>query len=62
MPRRLATIPAAADYVGVDPRTLRRWVSAGLIPGYRLGTKTIRVDLDEIDDALCRPIPTARTG
>jgi excisionase family DNA binding protein len=52
----------AAKYIGVTDRTLRRWVADGVIQGYRLGRKTVRVDLNEVDDKLCRPIPTMRAG
>jgi excisionase family DNA binding protein len=60
--RRLATLPDAAKYIGVTDRTLRRWVSDGVIQGYRLGRKTVRVDLNEVDDKLCKPIPTVKVG
>ena len=62
MGRRLATLADAAKYIGVTDRTLRRWVADGVIQGYRLGRKTVRVDLNEVDDKLCRPIPTMRAG
>jgi excisionase family DNA binding protein len=61
--RRLASYPDAARYVGVDVRTIRNWVRDGVVPAYRLGTKTVRVDLNEVDEALCQPIvPTAKAG
>jgi excisionase family DNA binding protein len=56
--RRLVAVQGAADYAGVHPRTLRRWIAAGLLTGYRAGPKLLRVDLDELD-AMLRPIPTA---
>ena len=62
MARRLAPLPDAAKYIGVTDRTLRRWISDGLLTGYRLGRKTVRVDLNEIDEALCKPIPAAKAG
>ena len=60
MGRRLATLPDAGKYTGVTERTMRRWVADGVIQGYRLGRKTVRVDLNEVDDKLCKPIPTAK--
>ena len=54
--RRLETLDAAAEYVGVHPRTLRRWISSGQLAGYRAGPRLIRVDLDEVDAMLSRPI------
>ncbi|RNL79171.1 helix-turn-helix domain-containing protein [Nocardioides marmorisolisilvae] len=56
--RRLVTIAAAAQYADVNPRTIRRRISDGSLPGYRMGPRVIRVDLNELD-ALLRPIPAA---
>lgn len=56
--RRLDTLASAAVYAKCDPRTLRRRIADGTITGYRFGPRGIRVDLDEIDDQLLRPIPT----
>lgn len=57
-PKRLSSLPIAADEYGVCTKTLRRWISAGRIAGYRFGPRMIRVDLDELD-ALLRPMATA---
>ena len=59
--RRLESIPNAAEYVGVSSKTIRRWISAGALTGYRMGPRLIRVDLVEVD-AMLRPIPTAGGG
>jgi len=53
--KRLESIQGAADYVGCDPKTVRRWIAAGKITGYRAGARMIRVDLAELD-AFLRPI------
>ncbi|HEY5184938.1 MAG TPA: helix-turn-helix domain-containing protein [Actinomycetes bacterium] len=55
---RFASLAEAADQARVSPRTVRRWVAAGLLPAYRLGPRVLRVDLDDLD-ALARRIPTA---
>jgi excisionase family DNA binding protein len=55
--RRLASIETAAAYVDTSPRTIRNYISAGALTGYRLGPRLIRVDLGEIDEMLQR-IPT----
>ena len=61
---RWATLQEASDYTATDDgtrvavRTLRRWVSEGTLPGYRIGPRAIRVDLNDLDDIL-RPIPSA---
>lgn len=56
--RQLRTVEAAAEYLGVAPRTIRRWIAAGTLTGYRAGPRLVRVDLAELD-AMLRPIPTA---
>jgi excisionase family DNA binding protein len=58
VPRRpnLVTVKAAAKYLGVTERTVRRMIDDGRLTGYRLeGSKFIRVDLNEVRDKL-RPI------
>jgi excisionase family DNA binding protein len=56
--RRIASISDAAEYSGVHPRTIRRHIAAGRLTGYRMGPRLIRVDLNEVDERLLRPIPT----
>lgn len=56
--KRLASIPAAADYAAVSTKTIRRRIATGDLTGYRFGPRVLRVDLNELDAAL-RPIPTA---
>ena len=53
---RLESISSAAEYVGVSTKTIRRWIAAGHITGYRTGPRLIRVDAAELD-AMLRPIP-----
>lgn len=57
-PRRYATLADAADYLSCNERTIRRRIASGDIRAYRMGSKIIRVDLNELDASL-RPIPTA---
>jgi excisionase family DNA binding protein len=53
--RRLVSHEHAAEYLDVHTKTIRRWIAQGRLTGYRVGTKTPRVDLTEVD-ALARPI------
>lgn len=55
--RRLVSLAEATSYAGVTGETLRHWIASGIIPGYRLGPKLLRVDLNELDAALC-PLQT----
>lgn len=56
--RRLGSIADAAEFAGVNPKTIRRRIADGTLNGYRLGPRLIRVDLDELDASL-HPIATA---
>ena len=47
--RHLVPISAAAQYAAVSEQTIRRRIADGSLTGYRLGTRLIRVDLDEVD-------------
>ncbi|MDR7385676.1 helix-turn-helix domain-containing protein [Promicromonospora iranensis] len=51
-------IPAdeAAKDLRVNVKTLRRWINEGRVPGYRLGTRDLRVNLAEVRAALLRPV------
>jgi excisionase family DNA binding protein len=55
--RRLASLAEAADYLGTCDWTVRRYIAAGALTGYRTGPRLIRVDLNELD-AMLAPIPT----
>lgn len=58
--RRLASVALAAEHADCNPRTIRRYIAQGLIRGYRVGPRLVKVDLDEIDRVLVRPIPAAQ--
>lgn len=49
---QLATVNDAAEYVGVHPKTIRRWIAQGRLTAYAAGPRLIRVDLDELDAML----------
>lgn len=53
--RRLASIAVAAEHCDVSTKTIRRYIAAGRITGYRVGPKLLKVDLNELDDLL-RPV------
>ncbi|ACV79821.1 hypothetical protein Namu_3496 [Nakamurella multipartita DSM 44233] len=58
MARHLVTIAAAAEFAAVNPRTIRRRISDGTITAYRVGPRILRVDLNEVENKLLRPIAT----
>lgn len=47
----------AADLLSCDVATIRRWISQGKIPAYRVGDRLIRIKQDDLDQFI-RPIPT----
>lgn len=57
--RRLVTIAAAAEQLGVCTRTIHRYVSEGRLRAYRVGPRAVRFDPFDVAQ-LARPIPTAR--
>lgn len=59
---RYAPIEAAAKLLDCTPRTIRNRIADGTIVGYRLGKRSIRVDLNEVERELLRPIPTGQAS
>ncbi len=53
---RLVSIPVAAETADVCTKTIRRYISAGRITGYRVGPRLIKVDLNELESLLLQPI------
>jgi excisionase family DNA binding protein len=56
--RRYITVAEAAEYLQISDRTVRRLIADGELNGYRMGQsgRVIRVDLNEIDEQLMRPM------
>lgn len=53
------SLDEAAAYMSVSVKTIRRWIAAGTLPGYRCGARAIRVKAADLD-AAPRQIPSAR--
>ncbi len=55
-PRRHITVAEAASQI--SDRTVRRLIADGELNGYRMGrsSRVVRVDLNEIDEQLMRPM------
>jgi excisionase family DNA binding protein len=60
-PRRPASVARAAEHYDVSERTIRRWITSGQLPAWRIGPRVLRVDLDDLEK-LARPVPTAGDG
>lgn len=57
--RRLVSLDSAAAQLDVSPRTIRRRINDGTIPGYRIG-RLLRVDPDDLN-RITRPA-TVKAG
>lgn len=58
---RYITLAEAAERLSVTERTIRNLIARGQLPGYRLGSRTIRVQPADVDTLLV-PIPTAASA
>jgi excisionase family DNA binding protein len=60
--RRYVTVAEAAEYLQISPATVRQLIADSELTGYRSGQshRTIRVDLNEIDEQLMRPLNAHR--
>ncbi|OZE26167.1 hypothetical protein CH262_08315 [Rhodococcus sp. 05-2255-1e] len=50
--KRLRSIEFAADYLGVDPRTIRTYIADGRLPAWRMGPRLVKVDESDLDNLL----------
>ena len=55
LPQR-PTIRETAAYLRCTDRTVRNYIAAGSIKGYRIGPRTIRLDRDSVIDFASRPL------
>jgi excisionase family DNA binding protein len=42
------TIKQAAEYHGVDVKTIRRWIAAGRLTAHRVGPRMLRLERDAV--------------
>jgi excisionase family DNA binding protein len=61
-PRRYASIAAVAEIYDVDHKTVRRWIRSGLVHGYRVGGRLVKLDLNEVEAKAVQVIPSADAG
>ena len=51
------TLQQVAERLNVTDRTVRKYVSSGHLPAYRLGSRDLRFRLEDVENLL-RPVPT----
>lgn len=54
----MVSLTVAAETLGISTKTVRRRIADGTVRGYRVG-RLIRLDLDEVREALAVVIPSA---
>ncbi|MBF6164896.1 MULTISPECIES: helix-turn-helix domain-containing protein [Nocardia] len=59
--RNLISLKTAAALVDVDTKTIRNWIAAGDLNGFRVNGRLLRVERDELL-ALIRPAATVING
>jgi excisionase family DNA binding protein len=47
-----ASINETAEHLSVIPRTVRQMIADGRLTAYRIGSRVVRLDLNEVDAAL----------
>ncbi|WP_310961745.1 helix-turn-helix domain-containing protein [Nocardioides terrisoli] len=61
IPRRLVSLPEAAEILAVSPKTVRRYIAAGELDAVRLGRRTIRIKTESLDRLIdAHPVNTWR--
>jgi excisionase family DNA binding protein len=50
--RAYVGIPEAATYLDVDHKTVRRLITSGKLPAWRLGNRVIKVRITDLDNVL----------
>lgn len=56
------SLETAADELGVSKRTVRRLISAGQLPAYRVGEQSVRIDINDIASVLKPIVPDGKTS
>jgi excisionase family DNA binding protein len=53
-PRQLLTVADTATRLGLREPTIRRWISDGRIKAIRIGTRSVRIPVEQIDELLAK--------
>jgi excisionase family DNA binding protein len=54
------TVRQAAERMGISARLVRRLIASGQLPAYRVGTKVIRIDSDDLRKAVQPVTPSGK--
>jgi excisionase family DNA binding protein len=56
VPRKLITIRDICEGYGLSDKTVRNLIKTGVLTAYRCGPRLIKLDADQVEAALMRPI------
>lgn len=56
--RRYCTVEQAAEFYGVNERTVRKWITEGRLTAYRIGNHLLRLDWSEVEALAVRLHPS----
>jgi excisionase family DNA binding protein len=59
-PDELLTVREVAEYLKLNPQTVRNWIDAGQLAGVRVGSRRVRVRRSELDRFLAAGQPKPR--
>ncbi|WP_446224005.1 excisionase family DNA-binding protein [Nocardia sp. IBHARD005] len=48
----LVSTKQAGEMIGVTPQTIRNWIHAGRLTGFRVGPQRFRIDAEELPKAV----------
>jgi excisionase family DNA binding protein len=57
--KQYLTKQEVAEYFGVSIRTITNWIRQGILPAQRVGSRFVRIDLDDLKHVIT-PIPSSR--
>ena len=52
------TVDEAAEFAGVSTRTIRRWISKGILPAKRMGPTFVRIGINDLRSVFVDIEPT----
>lgn len=55
---RFISLAEAAEYLSVTDRTVRNFIARGDLPAYRIGSRALRINRDDLD-RIITPVTTA---
>jgi excisionase family DNA binding protein len=56
VPRKLITIRDVCEHYGLSDKTVRNLIKTGELVAYRCGQRLIKLDADQVEAALMRPV------